>query len=152
MDEDTRFMTEALNQAKKAQKINEAPIGAVIVKDNMIIAWGYNTREKTGETAGHAEMNAIRMANRKTGFWRLEDCVIYVTLEPCPMCAGAIIQSRIKRLVFGAYDKKAGACGSLTNLFEGIDWTHKTQVTGGILKDECSKILSDFFKELRENK
>ena len=142
-------MKAALAEAKKAYLMDEVPVGAVIVYDNKIIARGYNTREKEQSVLGHAEINAIRKACKKRGSWRLEDCDMYVTLEPCSMCSGAIIQSRIKNLYYGASDPKTGACGSVLNLFEN-DFNHKVNVVGGIMEEPCSRIIKDFFKELRQ--
>ena len=142
-------MKEALKEAKKAYLLGEVPVGAVIVYEGKIIARGHNTREIKQTVLGHAEINAIQKASKKIGSWRLEDCDIYVTLEPCAMCSGAIIQSRIKNLYFGAYDLKTGVCGSVLNLFE-YPFNHKVNVVGGVLEDECSRILKDFFKELRQ--
>ena len=142
-------MREALKEAKKAYLLGEVPVGAVIVYDNKIIARGHNTREIKQSVLGHAEINAIQKASKKIGSWRLEDCDIYITLEPCPMCSGAIIQSRIKNLYYGATDPKTGACRSVLNLFEN-PFNHKVNVIGGVLEDECSRIIKDFFKELRQ--
>ena len=142
-------MKAALAEAKKAYLIGEVPVGAVIVYNNKIIARGHNTREIKQSVLGHAEINAISKANKKIGSWRLEDCDIYVTLEPCSMCSGAVIQSRIRNLYFGASDLKTGACGSVLNLFE-YTFNHKVNVLGGILEEECSRIIKDFFKELRQ--
>ena len=142
-------MREALKEAKKAYLLGEVPVGAVIVYENKIIARGHNTREIKQSVLGHAEINAIQKASKKIGSWRLEDCDIYVTLEPCPMCSGAIIQSRIKNLYYGATDPKTGACGSVLNLFEN-PFNHKVNVIGGVLEGECSRIIKDFFKELRQ--
>ena len=144
-----KFMRAALKEAEKAYKLDEVPVGAVIVYDGKIIARGHNTREIKQSVLGHAEINAISKACKKIGSWRLEDCDMYVTLEPCSMCSGAIIQSRIKNLYFGASDLKTGAAGSVLNLFE-YPFNHKVNVVGGILKDECSQIIKDFFKELRQ--
>lgn len=144
------FMKEALKEAKKAYKCKEAPIGAVVVYKNKIIARGYNLREKKNNAIMHAEIVAINKACRKLKSWRLEDCELYVTLEPCPMCAGAIIQSRIKKVFFGAYDKKAGCAGTIFNLFERGKFNHDVEVRGGLLQDECAEILKTFFKELRK--
>ena len=144
-----KFMKAALAEAKKAYIIDEVPVGAVIVCDGKIIARGHNTRETKQSVLGHAEINAIKKASRKIGSWRLEDCDMYVTLEPCSMCSGAIIQSRIKNLYFGAFDPTTGACGSVLNLFEH-DFNHKVNVNGGIMEDECSRIIKDFFRELRQ--
>lgn len=142
-------MKAALAEARKAYLIGEVPVGAVIVFDNKIIARGHNTRELRQSVLGHAEINAISKASKKIGSWRLEDCDIYVTLEPCSMCSGAIIQSRIKNLYFGAYDLKTGACGSVLNLFD-YPFNHKVNVLGGLMEEECSRIIKDFFKELRQ--
>ena len=142
-------MKAALKEAVKAYQLGEVPVGAVIVFNNKIIARGHNTRELSQSVLGHAEINAIKKASKKIGSWRLEDCDIYVTLEPCSMCSGAIIQSRIKNLYFGAYDLKTGACGSVLNLFD-YPFNHKVNVYGGIMEEECSRIIKDFFKELRQ--
>ena len=144
-----KFMKAALAEAKKAYMIDEVPVGAIIVYQNKIIARGHNTRETKQSVLGHAEINAISKASKKVGSWRLEDCDMYVTLEPCSMCSGAIIQSRIKNLYFGAKDPKTGACGSVLNIFEH-DFNHKVNVAGGIMEDECSQIIKEFFKELRQ--
>ena len=144
-----KFMKAALAEAKKAYMINEVPVGAIIVYQNKIIARGHNTRETKQSVLGHAEINAISKASKKVGSWRLEDCDMYVTLEPCSMCSGAIIQSRIRNLYFGAFDPKTGACGSVLNLFEH-NFNHKVNVTGGIMEKECSTIIKEFFKELRQ--
>lgn len=149
---DIKFMKLALRKANIAKNILEVPIGAIIVDENFnIIASGYNTKEKTKNTLNHAEMIAIKKASKNLNNWRLENCTLYTTLEPCPMCMGAIINSRIKRVVYGAKDKKAGACGSKLNLNE-FNLNHKVEITENILEDECSKILSDFFKRLRDDK
>ena len=142
-------MRAALAEAKKAKAIDEVPVGAVIVYNNQIIARGHNTREKDQSVLGHAEINAIKKASKKIGSWRLEDCDMYVTLEPCSMCSGAIIQSRIKNLYYGAKDPKTGACGSVLNLFER-PFNHRVNVYDGIHEEECSRIIKDFFKELRQ--
>ncbi len=152
MDYNAEFMKEAIRQAKKASKIGEAPIGAVIVRNGEIISRGYNKRETKKNSLCHAEIIAIDKACKKLGGWRLPDCDMYVTLEPCPMCAGAVIQSRINNVYFGAYDKKAGCAGSLCNLFDEVTFNHKVEALGGYMQEECSKLLSDFFKELREIK
>ena len=150
MDKDSSFyMQEALKQAKKAFNILEVPVGAVIVKDNTIIARAYNQKEKKTDTTQHAELIAIQKASKKLKSWRLNDCEMYVTLEPCPMCAGAIIQSRIRKVYIGTMDEKTGSCGSVLNLFEDYKFNHNVDVETGICKDECEKILKDFFKELR---
>lgn len=151
MDKDSSFyMQEALKQAKKAFNILEVPVGAIIVKDNTIIAKAYNQKEKKTDTTQHAEIIAIQKASKKLKSWRLNDCEMYVTLEPCPMCAGAIIQSRIKKVYIGTMDEKTGSCGSVLNLFEDYKFNHNVEVENGICKDECEKILKDFFKELRK--
>lgn len=147
-----RFMKQAIKEAKRAQKYNESPIGAVIVYNGEIISKGRNKREGNKDSLAHAEIEAIKKACKKIGDWRLEDCDLYVTLEPCPMCAGAIIQSRIKNLYFGAYDNKAGCAGSKTNLFLPGLFNHDVNVEGGKLQEECSALLKDFFKNLRESK
>lgn len=149
--DDIFFMRQAIKRAKKAASIGEVPIGAVIVKDDKIISSGYNLREKKNNSLLHAEIIAIDRACKKLGVWRLEGCTLYVTLEPCPMCAGAIINSRIKRVVFGGYDSKAGVYGSVFNITD-YAFNHKYEVTGGLLKDECAALLSDFFAQLRTSK
>ena len=144
-------MKEAIRQAKKARALEEVPIGCVIVSDGKIIARGYNRRNTDKNTLSHAELNAIRKASKKLGDWRLEGCTMYVTLEPCPMCAGAIINARIPRVVFGAKDQKAGSCGSVVNLF-ALPYNHAPGVTGGVLEDVCAGLLTAFFKELRSRR
>lgn len=148
---DEYFMQKAIETAKNALAINEVPVGAVIVYQNEIIASGYNKRETAKNSLCHAEIEAINNACQKLQSWRLLNCDLYVTLEPCPMCAGAIINSRINRVVFGAYDSKAGSCGSVINLFD-LPYNHKPDICGGILQSECSNMLSDFFKNLRSKK
>ncbi len=150
--EQERFMKEAIRQAKKARKLMEVPIGCVIVYEGKIIARGYNRRNTDKNTLSHAELNAIRKASRKLGDWRLEGCTMYVTLEPCQMCAGALVQSRIDEVVIGSMNPKAGCAGSVLNLLEMDGFNHKVQVTRGVLEEECSVMLSDFFRELREEK
>ena len=150
--EQERFMKEAIRQAKKARALNEVPIGCVIVCDGKIIARGYNRRNTDKNTLSHAELNAIRRASRKLGDWRLEGCTMYVTLEPCQMCAGALVQSRIDHVVIGSMNPKAGCAGSVLNLLEMDGFNHKVLVTRGVLEEECSQMLSDFFRELREQK
>ena len=142
-------MKEALKEAKKAYLKEEVPVGAVVVYNGKIIARGHNLREIKESVLGHAELVAISKASKKIGSWKLEDCDIYVTLEPCPMCSGAIIQSRIKNLYFGAYDPKGGAAGSVLDLYE-YKFNHKVNVVGGIMEEECSTIIKEFFKELRK--
>ena len=149
---DEKFMREAIKQAKKAAAIGEAPIGAVIVRDGVIIARGYNKRETKKNALLHAEIIAIDKACKKLGGWRLPRCEMYVTLEPCPMCSGAIINSRIEKVYFGAYDKKAGCCGSAADLFAEGMFNHRPEITGGVMKNECSSLLTEFFKALRAKK
>lgn len=146
-----RFMKAAIGRAKTAAKHGETPVGAVIVKDGKIIAGGRNKRETGKNALYHAELCAIDAACRKLKGWRLFQCDLYVTLEPCPMCAGAIINSRIKNVYFGAYDSKAGSFGSVAD-FNDLPYNHKPVVTGGIMEKECAALLTDFFTELRENK
>lgn len=152
MEKDAVYMREAIKQAGKAKEVHEVPIGAVIVYRDEIIATGYNVREISQKTLSHAELFAIEEANRKIGSWRLEDCTLYVTLEPCPMCAGALVQSRIKRVVFGAPDPKAGCASTLMNLLQDERFNHQADVTGGVLEAECSAMLTAFFRELRQKK
>lgn len=152
MTEDEKYMREAMRQAKKAWKLLEVPIGCVIVQNGRIIARGYNRRNTDKNTLSHAELNAIRRASRKTGDWRLEDCTLYVTLEPCQMCAGAIVQARIGRVVIGAMNPKAGCAGSILNLLEMPQFNHQVQVERGVLGEECSAMMTDFFRELRKKK
>ena len=142
-------MMEAISLAKEAGEMGEVPGGAVIVKNGKIIARGKNEREAKQNALSHAEIEAINNACKNTGSWRLEDCEMYVTLEPCPMCAGAIINSRIKTLIFGAYDSKMGSIDSVTNLCD-LPYNHKVEVYGGIMEDECLDLLKNFFKTLRE--
>ena len=149
MDTDTTFMRAAIKQAQKAYEKNEVPIGCVIVHDGKIIARGYNRRNTDKSTLAHAEITAIRKAAKKLGDWRLEDCTLYVTLEPCPMCAGAIVQARITECVIGCMNPKAGCAGSVTNLLEMDGFNHKVTVRRGILEEECSSMLKTFFRELR---
>ncbi len=147
-----KYMKEALKEAKKAYEKLEVPVGAVVVKDNRIIARAHNLKETKKDTTNHAEILAIQKASKKLGAWRLNDCEMYVTLEPCSMCAGAIINSRIKKIYIGALDEKTGAAGSVLNLFEDYKFNHKVEVEKGILKEECENILKSFFKELRKIK
>lgn len=149
---DERFMREAIRQARKAGARMEAPIGCVIVYEGKIIARGYNRRNTDKNTISHAEMNAIRKASKKLGDWRLEGCTMYITLEPCQMCAGAIVQARVSRVVIGSMNPKAGCAGSILNLLEMEQFNHQVEVTRGVLQEECSQMLSGFFKELREIK
>ena len=149
---DIIFMKEALKEAKKAYKKLEVPVGCVIVKDGKIIARAHNLKETKYDTTKHAEILAIQKASKKLESWRLIDCDMYVTLEPCPMCAGAIIQSRIKNLYYGASDEKTGAVGSVLNLMENFKFNHIVNVEKGILKNDCENLLKDFFRELRKSK
>lgn len=146
---ENRYMRQALFEALKSEAAGEVPVGAVVVKDGEIIARGRNRREEGKNALYHAELEAINNACKALGGWRLFDCDLYVTLEPCPMCAGAIINSRIKTVYFGAYDKKAGSFGTVAD-FNRIPYNHKPEIMGGIMEEECSKMLSDFFKKLRE--
>ncbi len=149
--DDLYFMKKAISRAKAAGKVGEVPIGAVLVKDGKIISSGRNMREASANALHHAELIAIDRGCKKLGAWRLEDCTLYVTMEPCPMCAGAIINSRIKRVVFGCYDAKAGVYGSVLDL-QQYRFNHYYEVTGGVLEAECAKLLSDFFAGLRVRK
>lgn len=152
MDYKERMMKEALKEAKKAYDKLEIPVGAIIVKDGKIIARSHNIKEFKKDTTKHAEILAIQKASKKLENWRLNDCEMFTTLEPCSMCAGAIINSRIKRLYIGTSDDRTGACGSVLNLLEDYTFNHKVEVEKGIMQKECEKILKDFFKELRKNK
>ncbi len=146
------FMKQALKEAKKAYKKAEVPVGAVIVKDGEIIARAHNLKENKNDTTCHAEILAIKKASKKLNSWRLSDCEMYVTLEPCAMCAGSLIQSRIKKVYIGAMDYKTGACGSVLNLLEDYKFNHIVECETGIMQEDCEKILQDFFKELRKKK
>ncbi len=152
MTEQEKYMKEALKQAQKAYKKGEIPVGAVIVKEHKIIARAYNEKEYKLDTTKHAEILAIQKASKKLKSWRLQDCDMYVTLEPCSMCAGALIQARIRKLYIGTMDKKTGACGSVLNLLEDYTFNHKLEVEKGILQKDCENILKNFFKEIREKK
>ena len=147
--DDVKWMKEAIKQAKKAESYDEVPIGCVIVKDDKVIARGYNRRNTEGNTLAHAELSAIKRASKKTGDWRLEDCTMYVTLEPCQMCAGAIVQARIPEVVMGCMNPKAGCAGSILNILEMPQFNHQVKVTRGILEADCSQMLKTFFEELR---
>jgi len=147
-----KWMKEALKEAEKAYKKEEIPVGAVIVKDGKIIARAHNLKEIKKDCLQHAEIRAIKKASKKLNSWRLLDCEMYTTLEPCPMCAGAIIQSRIKKVYIGAMDEKTGAAGSVLNLFKDYKFNHNVELENGILEDQCKKILKDFFKMLRKIK
>lgn len=148
--EDEKYMRQALKQAEKAGLLDEVPIGCVIVREGKVIARGYNRRNTDKSTLAHAEVAAIRKASRKLSDWRLEECTLYVTLEPCQMCAGAIVQARVGRVVIGAMNPKAGCAGSILNLLEMKEFNHRVNVTRGILEEQCSQILKDFFAGLRK--
>jgi len=150
MNIDEKYMKEAIKQAKKAYALGEVPIGCVIVYQDKIIGRGYNRRNTDKNTLAHAEITAINKASKKIGDWRLEGCTLYVTLEPCQMCAGAIIQARITRVVMGSMNPKAGCGGSVLNILEMPQFNHQAEVTRGILEEECSYMLTTFFKELRQ--
>ena len=147
-----KFMKAALREAQKAYDKLEVPVGAVIIKNNKIIARAYNQKENKCDTTNHAEILAIKKASKKLNSWRLLDCEMYVTLEPCSMCAGALIQSRIKKVYIGAMDKKTGACGSVLNLLEDYKFNHTVEIETGVMENECEEILKNFFKELRKIK
>ena len=151
MTEHEVYMKEALKQARKAKKIGEVPIGCVIVYQGKIIGRGYNRRTTDKNTLSHAELNAIRKASRVMGDWRLEDCDMYVTLEPCQMCSGAIVQARMRKVYIGCMNPKAGCAGSVLNLLQVERFNHQVEFETGILGEECSMLLKEFFKELREN-
>ena len=152
MEKYIKYMKEALKEAKKAELIDEVPIGCVIVKDDKIIARGHNQRETNQSPIGHAEIIAINKASKKLKSWRLEGCDIYVTLEPCIMCSGAIIQSRINKVYYGASDPKGGALGSSINVLEANNINHHPEVISGVLKEECSSIITNYFKAKRQSK
>lgn len=149
---DEKYMYEAMKQARRAARLSEVPIGCVIVYEDKIIARAYNRRNTDKSTLAHAEILAIKKAAKYIGDWRLEDCTMYVTLEPCPMCAGAIVQARIPRVVMGTMNAKAGCAGSVVNLLQMDGLNHKAEITKGVLADECKKMMQDFFKEVREGK
>lgn len=149
---DEKYMKAAIREAKKAYKLEEVPIGCVIVRENKIIARGYNRRNTDKNTLAHAEISAIKKASKKTGDWRLEECTMYVTLEPCQMCAGAIVQSRMGKVVIGSMNPKAGCAGSVINLLQMKQFNHQVEMETGVLEEECSVMLSGFFQELREKK
>ncbi|RAK04999.1 tRNA(adenine34) deaminase [Halanaerobium saccharolyticum] len=152
MEDDIKYMQMALAEARKAYQKAEVPIGAVVVCDDQVVGRGFNLREQTQDPTSHAEMIALREAAANEASWRLEDCQLYVTLEPCPMCAGAILQSRIKRLVYGASDPKAGAVRSLYQLLDDNRFNHQVEVEAGVLEKESAQLLKDFFRELRLRK
>lgn len=149
MTREEKYMKEALKQAKKARDIEEVPIGCVIVYQDKIIGRGYNRRRIDKNTLSHAELNAIKKASKKMGDWRLDDCEMYVTLEPCQMCAGAIVQSRIKKVYIGCMNPKAGCAGSILNLLQVEKFNHQVEIIKGVLEEECSSIMKEFFKKLR---
>lgn len=152
MASDESFMKQAVKQAKKAYDKLETPIGCVIVHEDKIIARGYNKRNIKKNTLAHAEILAINKASKVLGDWRLEDCTMYVTLEPCPMCAGAIVQARIPRVVIGSMNPKAGCAGSVLNLLQQDGLNHQVEITKGVLAEECSGLMTSFFRELRKKK
>lgn len=152
MTDDFSFMKLAIEEAKKAEAIKEVPIGAIIVKDGVVISSAYNLRETDQRAVAHAELLAIDDACKKLNTWRLTGCTLYVTLEPCPMCAGAIIQSRVDRVVFGASDPKAGCVGSIYNLLSEPKFNHRCEVEKGIMAEECGELLTNFFRQLRKKK
>ena len=152
MEKKEKFMKEALKEAQKAYSKLEVPVGAIIVKDEKIIARAHNQKENKTDTTKHAEILAIQKASKKLKSWRLIDCEMYITLEPCPMCAGAIINSRIKKIYIGTQDQKTGAAGSVLNLFDDYIFNHKVETETGIMQEECEKTLQEFFKELRKIK
>ena len=152
MENDIKYMKMALAEARKAYQRAEVPIGAVVVCDDQVVGRGFNLREQTQDPTSHAEMIALREAAENEASWRLEDCQLYVTLEPCPMCAGAILQSRIKRLVYGASDPKAGAVKSLYQLLDDDRFNHQVEVEAGVMEAESAQLLKDFFRELRQRK
>ena len=152
LTEEEKYMKEAIRQAKKAGKLDEVPIGCVIVRDGKIIARGYNRRNTEKSTLAHAEIQAIRKASKVIGDWRLEDCTMYITLEPCQMCAGAIVQARIPRVVIGSRNPKAGCAGSILDLLHVPAFNHQVELEEGVLQEECSEMLTSFFRELRKKK
>ncbi|MCI9515886.1 MAG: nucleoside deaminase [Lachnospiraceae bacterium] len=152
MTADEKFMREAIRQAKKAYALDEVPIGCVIVYEGKIIARGYNRRNTDKNTLSHAELIAIKKASRKLGDWRLEGCTMYITLEPCQMCAGAMVQARVTEAVIGSMNPKAGCAGSVLNILEMEGFNHQVNVRRGVMEEECSRMLSGFFRELREKK
>lgn len=148
--DDEQYMAQALEQARRAAVLGEVPIGAVVVKDDEIIAKAFNLRESLQRASAHAELLAIEKACEVTGFWRLTGCTLYVTLEPCAMCAGAVVQSRIERLVYGAADPKGGCAGTLMNLLADERFNHQVPSTAGVMKEDCGDVLSEFFRALRK--
>ncbi|MFS0657111.1 tRNA adenosine(34) deaminase TadA [Bacillus sp. 179-C3.3 HS] len=152
MTKDEQFMKEAITEALKAERIGEVPIGAVLVVDEQVVSRAHNLRESEQRSIAHAELLAIDEACKATGSWRLDEAVLYVTLEPCPMCAGAIVLSRVKKVVFGAYDPKGGCAGTLMNLLDDTRFNHQSEVVGGVLEKECGELLSQFFRSIRQRK
>ncbi len=152
MTQDEKYMKQALKQAEKAAKIDEVPIGCVIVYENKIIARGYNRRNIDKSTLAHAEIIAIKKASKYLGDWRLEGCTLYVTLEPCQMCSGAIVQARIPKVIIGTMNAKAGCAGSVLNILQMDEFNHKVEIVKGVLSDECKSMMQIFFKELRKRK
>ena len=152
MEQDEKYMREALRQAKKAYALGEVPIGCVIVYEGEIIGRGYNRRTTDKNTLAHAEMMAIKRASKKMDDWRLEKCTMYVTLEPCQMCSGAIVQSRMEKVVIGCMNPKAGCAGSILNLLQMEKFNHQVEIEVGVLGEECSNLMKSFFRELREKK
>ena len=152
MTQDEKYMKEAIRQAKKAYALGEVPIGCVIVYEGKIIGRGYNRRTIDKNTLAHAELMAIKKASKKMDDWRLEDCTMYVTLEPCQMCSGAIVQSRMKKVVIGCMNPKAGCAGSILNLLQMEEFNHQVELEIGVLGEECSNLMTSFFRELREKK
>ncbi len=150
--ENEKYMKEAIKQAKKAYAIGEVPIGCVIVYEGKIIGRGYNRRTIDKNPLAHAELIAIKKASKKMGDWRLEDCTLYVTLEPCQMCSGAIVQARVKKVVVGCMNPKAGCAGSILNLLQVEQFNHQVELETGVLEEECSEMMKNFFKELRKAK
>ena len=148
-DSDYEWMREAILEAKKAEQLGEVPIGAVIVKNGEVIGRGHNLRETSFDPTAHAEMIAIREASSRLGAWRLLDCTLYVTLEPCPMCAGALVQGRIQKVIYGTTDPKAGCAGTLMNLLQEPRFNHETELVSGLLQEECAALLTQFFRRLR---
>lgn len=152
MNQEEKFMKAAIREARKAEKLEEVPIGCVIVYEGKIIARGYNRRNTDKNTLAHAELLAIKKASKKLGDWRLEGCTMYVTLEPCQMCAGAIVQARMDKVVIGSMNPKAGCAGSVLNLLQISAFNHQVELEKGVLEEECSTMLSDFFRTLRAQK
>jgi len=146
---DEYFMRLAIEEAVKAYNIEEVPVGAIVVKDDAIISKAFNMRETLNDATAHAEVLAVQRACTSLSSWRLLDCTLYVTVEPCPMCAGALVNARVKRIVYGISDLKGGACGSIINIANNPSLNHRIEITGGILEDECKKLMQDFFKKRR---